>query len=89
MSFTADPAIRNRSKFLAAGFGLAAWVPLRLGEGPAFVTLRPGLFGLDKPNDVEGTVTRLKTAAGQVPWKADSDAHSMISFEINGLIFSR
>ena len=66
VSYTDDPDIQNGSKFAAAGMQIAAGVPLQVGEGPEFRTFRLGLFGLDKLNDVEGTVARLKEVVDRV-----------------------
>jgi aspartate aminotransferase-like enzyme len=62
VSYTADPDIQNGSKFRAAGYQIAAGVPLQVGEGPEFRTFRLGLFGLDKLADVPATLARLTTA---------------------------
>ena len=62
VSYTDDPDFRNGSKLLARGLQIAAGVPLQCDEGPDFRTFRIGLFGLDKLEDVDGTVQRLTTA---------------------------
>jgi aspartate aminotransferase-like enzyme len=64
--YTDDPEIQNGKKFIAEGFQIAAGVPLQVGEGPEFRTFRIGLFGLDKLTDVEGTITRLKSAIDRI-----------------------
>jgi aspartate aminotransferase-like enzyme len=66
VSYTDDPNIQIGSKFLASGMQTAAGVPLQVGEGPEFKTFRIGLFGLDKLNDVEGSLTRLKAVVDRV-----------------------
>ena len=57
--YTDDPDIQNGRKFLNAGYQIASGVPLQIGEGEGFRSFRIGLFGLDKLNDVDGTVARL------------------------------
>ena len=66
VSYTADPAIQNGSKFRAEGLQIAAGVPLQVGEGAEFRTFRLGLFGLDKLVDVPATVARLEKAVEAV-----------------------
>jgi aspartate aminotransferase-like enzyme len=63
---TADPAIRNGSKFAALGLQTAAGVPLMVDEGPDFGSFRIGLFGLDKLNDVPASLARLEAAFDRV-----------------------
>lgn len=60
VSYTQDPDISNARKFVALGLQAAAGVPLMCGESKDFRTFRIGLFGLDKLNDVAGTVQRLQ-----------------------------
>jgi aspartate aminotransferase-like enzyme len=60
VSYTADPAVQNGSKFAAEGMQIAAGVPLACDEPDGFMTFRLGLFGLDKLYDVEATIARLK-----------------------------
>jgi aspartate aminotransferase-like enzyme len=60
--YTDDPAIQNGSRFADAGIQIAAGVPLMCDEPPEFRTFRLGLFGLDKWEDVDGTVLRLDQA---------------------------
>lgn len=62
VSYTHDAEISNAKKFVALGVQTAAGVPLMCGESKEFRTFRVGLFGLDKLNDVEGTVRRLRSA---------------------------
>lgn len=61
VSYTTDPDISSAKKFSANGVQAAAGVPLMCGEPGTFRTFRIGLFGLDKLNDVAGTVQRLRT----------------------------
>ncbi|RQP07208.1 MAG: alanine--glyoxylate aminotransferase family protein [Paracoccus sp. BP8] len=57
--YTDDPEVQSGRKFLAAGYQIAAGVPLQVNEGEGFRSFRIGLFGLDKLGDVEGTLARL------------------------------
>lgn len=56
---TDDPVFANASKFTKVGLQLAAGVPLMCGEPEGWSTFRMGLFGLDKLEDIDGTVSRL------------------------------
>lgn len=69
VSYTSDPAIRSGKKLAEAGLQVAAGVPLMCGERADFSTFRMGLFGLDKLNDVEGTVARLATALDTIGYR--------------------
>lgn len=62
VAYTADPDIANARKFIAQGVQTAAGVPLMCDEPADFRTFRVGLFGLDKLQDVDGTVQRLEAA---------------------------
>ncbi|NBW05643.1 MAG: alanine--glyoxylate aminotransferase family protein, partial [Alphaproteobacteria bacterium] len=66
VSFTDDDAIKNGSKFVAAGVQVAAGVPLECGEGPDFKSFRVGLFGLDKLHNPDRTVANFAAALDQV-----------------------
>ena len=66
VSYTRDPEVQNGAKFRAEGLQIAAGVPLQVGEGAEFRTFRLGLFGLDKLQDVDGTVARLQRAVEAV-----------------------
>jgi aspartate aminotransferase-like enzyme len=66
VSYTNDPAIHNGSKFVGAGLQIAAGVPLMCDEPETYQTFRLGLFGLDKLNNREQTVTNLRSALDQV-----------------------
>ncbi|UWF77536.1 MULTISPECIES: aminotransferase class V-fold PLP-dependent enzyme [Microbacterium] len=59
---TDDPALRSGAAFREHGLQVAAGVPLHCGEPESFSTFRVGLFGLDKLDDVDGTVARLEAA---------------------------
>lgn len=60
--YTDEPSVKNGSRFMAEGVQVAAGVPLMVGEGDAFSTVRFGLFGLDKLADIPGAVQRLEKA---------------------------
>ena len=62
VSYTDDPAMQNGSAFLQLGLQIAAGVPLMCDEGDDYRSFRLGLFGLDKLNDIDGTVARLESA---------------------------
>jgi aspartate aminotransferase-like enzyme len=66
VSYTQDPDIQTGKKFAGVGLQIAAGVPLQCDEPETFKTFRLGLFGLDKLNDVDGTVTRLEAALDQL-----------------------
>ena len=66
VSYTDQPDVQNGAKFRAEGLQIAAGVPLQVGEGAEFKTFRLGLFGLDKLEDVPGTVARLEKAVETV-----------------------
>lgn len=64
VSYTSDPDIVAR--FAEAGLQVAAGVPLMCDEPDDYRAFRIGLFGLDKLDDIDGTVARLETALGRV-----------------------
>ena len=66
VSYTDDEALKNGSKFAAAGLQIAAGVPLQCGEGPDYKSFRIGLFGLDKLHNVERTVENLEKKLSQI-----------------------
>lgn len=66
VSHTTDPEIQSAKKFAAAGYQLAAGVPLQCDEPGGFRSFRIGLFGLDKLADVDGTVARLAAAFARI-----------------------
>ncbi len=66
VSYTDDAEVQTGKKFLAEGMQIAAGVPLQVGEGAEFRTFRIGLFGLDKLQDVAGTVGRLRAVVERV-----------------------
>jgi aspartate aminotransferase-like enzyme len=64
VSYTDDAGIVAR--FAEAGLQVAAGVPLKCDEPDNYQAFRIGLFGLDKLNDIDGTVAHLEQALGQV-----------------------
>jgi aspartate aminotransferase-like enzyme len=62
VSYTSDPDIQNAKKLLQLGMQIAAGVPLQCDERPDFRTFRLGLFGLDKLQNVDQTLSHLKDA---------------------------
>lgn len=62
VSYTDDVAIQNGSKFSSQGMQIAAGVPLQCDEPEDFRTFRLGLFGLDKLQDVDGAVEKIRDA---------------------------
>ena len=62
VSYTDDPELQNGRKFLAQGLQIAAGVPLMCGEGDDYRSFRIGLFGLDKLQDIDRTVSLLARA---------------------------
>ena len=59
---TDRPDLKSGAAFKPLGLQVAAGVPLQCGEPEDFSTFRLGLFGLDKLDDVAGTVARLESA---------------------------
>jgi aspartate aminotransferase-like enzyme len=66
VSYTDDIDIHNGKKFLDVGIQIAAGVPLQCDEPEDFRTFRIGLFGLDKLDNVDRTVSRLEEAINQI-----------------------
>ena len=66
VSYTDDPEIQNGKKFLDLGIQIAAGVPLQCDEPEDFQTFRIGLFGLDKLNNIDRTVSKLEEALNQI-----------------------
>lgn len=62
VSYTSDPDIQNAKKFIQAGLQIATGVPLQCDERADFRTFRLGLFGLEKLQHIDQTVTSLKKA---------------------------
>ncbi|OEY65062.1 aminotransferase class V-fold PLP-dependent enzyme [Marinobacter sp. X15-166B] len=59
---TTNPRLHDTSAFREQGLQIASGVPLMCDESEQFRTFRLGLFGLDKLNNVDQTVARLRTA---------------------------
>ncbi len=66
VSYTDDKEIHTGKKFKDLGIQIAAGVPLRCDEPAEFQTFRIGLFGLDKLQNVDRTVTKLEAALNQI-----------------------
>lgn len=63
--FTDDDGLHKGSKFVKVGLQTAAGVPLMCDERADYKTFRLGLFGLDKLNHLERTVSNLRQALDQ------------------------
>ncbi|MEM8501462.1 MAG: aminotransferase class V-fold PLP-dependent enzyme [Pseudomonadota bacterium] len=61
VSYTSDGDIQNGSKFAAQGMQIAAGVPLQCDERDDFKTFRLGLFGLDKLQNIDRSVSSFET----------------------------
>ena len=66
VSYINNPGIQNGSQFLEQGIQIAAGVPLMCNEPEGFSTFRLGLFGLDKLNNIDRTVTVFGKALDQI-----------------------
>ncbi len=64
VSYTRDPDLPV--KFAASGLQVAAGVPLMCNEGDDFRTFRIGLFGFDKLNDIDRTLSTLDKALTRI-----------------------
>jgi aspartate aminotransferase-like enzyme len=64
--YTDDTDIHNGSKFKAAGLQIAAGVPLRCDETADYKTFRIGLFGIDKLQNIDRTVSNLAEALDKI-----------------------
>ncbi len=62
VNFTTDPDLKSGKKFAEQGVQIAAGVPLQVGEGEAYMSFRIGLFGLDKLQNIDRTVSLFKQA---------------------------
>jgi len=65
VSYTDDPETQSGRRFLAQGLQIAAGVPLQCDEPADFRSFRVGLFGLDKLQNIERTVSSLEQALEQ------------------------
>jgi aspartate aminotransferase-like enzyme len=66
VAYTDRAEVNNGKAFAAEGLQIAAGVPLMVGEGEDYRSFRIGLFGLDKLQDVPGSVGRLEAALDKV-----------------------
>lgn len=66
VNYTNDSDMQNGKKFAEQGVQAAAGVPLQCDETASFKTFRIGLFGLDKLQNIERTVSSLKSALSQI-----------------------
>jgi aspartate aminotransferase-like enzyme len=66
VAYTDDADISSAKKFSALGLQAAAGVPLACDEPADFRSFRVGLFGLDKLQDLAGTVQRLQAVVEQL-----------------------
>ncbi len=66
VSYTTNPDIQSGKAFLNQGMQIASGVPLQCGEAADFQTFRLGLFGLDKLQDIDGTVARFAQTLNKV-----------------------
>jgi aspartate aminotransferase-like enzyme len=66
VSYTRDAAIASGKKFGELGLQSAAGVPLQCDEPASFRSFRLGLFGLDKLQNIERTLTTLERALTQL-----------------------
>ena len=66
VSYTNDKAIQTGKAFMSAGVQIAAGVPLKCGEPDDFQTFRIGLFGLDKLQNVDRTISSLEIVLNQI-----------------------
>ncbi len=66
VSYTDDGGVHTGQKFKALGIQIAKGVPLRCDEPDDFQTFRLGLFGLDKLQHVDRTVSIFEEALNQI-----------------------
>ncbi len=66
VSYTSDSDIQSGKKFKDIGLQTAAGVPLQCDEGPDFKTFRIGLFGLEKLQNVDRTVSHIEDALNKI-----------------------
>lgn len=67
--YHSPPGMDNKSiltKFQEEGMQIAMGVPWRIGEPHDLFTFRMGLFGLDKLNDIDGTISTLRVGVDKV-----------------------
>ena len=66
VSYTRNPDIASGKMFRELGLQSAAGVPLQCDEPTSFRTFRLGLFGLEKLENIDRTVTTLENALAQL-----------------------
>lgn len=66
VSYTEDKDIHTGKMFKNLGMQIAAGVPLRCDEPDNFQTFRIGLFGVDKLQNIDRTVTKLAEVLDQI-----------------------
>jgi aspartate aminotransferase-like enzyme len=64
--YTEDAGFKSGQKFAAQGLQVAAGVPLMCDEPADFQTFRIGLFGLEKLQNIERTVSTLEQALDKI-----------------------
>jgi aspartate aminotransferase-like enzyme len=66
VSYTENAEIQSGRKFLEEGLQIAAGVPLQCDEPADFQTFRIGLFGLEKLNNIDRTISKLEKALDNI-----------------------
>jgi aspartate aminotransferase-like enzyme len=66
VSYTDDDGLHSAKAFLAEGVQSASGVPLQCDEPADFKTFRIGLFGLEKLQNVDRTVSKLEAALDRI-----------------------
>lgn len=66
VSYTDDDGLHSAKAFLAEGLQSASGVPLQCDEPADFKTFRIGLFGLEKLQNVDRTVSKLEAALDRI-----------------------
>ncbi len=66
VNYTCSNDLQNGKLFAAYGIQAATGVPLQCDEATNFKTFRLGLFGLDKLQNIERTVTNLQNVLAQI-----------------------
>ena len=66
VSYTDAPEIKSGRAFAAEGMQIAAGVPLQVDEPEGFSTFRIGLFGLDKLQNVDRSVSSFTTVLERI-----------------------
>lgn len=66
VNHTDDPELKSGKKFLEQGVQIAAGVPLEVGEPDDYMSFRIGLFGLDKLNNIERTISLFDKALAAI-----------------------